>query len=135
MTIEFRELLKAAVKQFGSQRALAEAIQLDTSRLNRAINKGDHPFNVENCLRLAQVTGLRPSLVLRAADKGSVAELIESLYGKEVDSRMTLKERDHLDCWRKLDPERQRAIDVLTRDRLDTTTTKARRALKRPRHQ
>ena len=135
MTIDFKELLKTAVRAFPSQQALAEAIGISTARLNRALNKGDHPFNVENCLRLARVMGARPSMVLRSAGKGEVAELIESLYGKEVDSTMTFKERNHLHRWRKLDPEKQRAIDVLTRDRPDTTTTKASRALRRTRRQ
>jgi transcriptional regulator with XRE-family HTH domain len=132
VTSDFREVLKAAVRDYPSQQALADAIGVSAARLNRALNKGDHPFNVENCLRLAKVTGAKPSPILHAAGKGDVAELIEGLYGEQVDSTLTIKERDHLDRWRQLDAERQRAIDVLTRDRPETTS-KSRRALNRRR--
>jgi hypothetical protein len=79
----FKELLSRVARRFESKKALADALQMDSSRLSRAINTGDFPFNVENCLRLAQVSGEPASAVLRAAGKGDIAELIESLYGPE----------------------------------------------------
>jgi len=63
---------------------LAKAIDINASRLSRALNGTDtHSFNIENCLRLAKLSGEPASEVLRAAGKGEIAELIESLYGKE----------------------------------------------------
>lgn len=80
---DFKELLSRIAQKFESKKALADALDMDPSRLSRAINTGDFPFNIENCLRLAQVAGEPPSEVLRAADNGDIAELIESLYGPE----------------------------------------------------
>jgi hypothetical protein len=80
---DFKELLSRIALKFESKKALADALDMDPSRLSRAINTGDFPFNVENCLRLARVSGESPSELLRAADKGDIAELIESLYGPE----------------------------------------------------
>ncbi len=80
---DFKELLARIVQKFESKKALADALDMDPSRLSRAINTGDFPFNIENCLRLAKVSGESPSEVLRAADNGDIAELIESLYGPE----------------------------------------------------
>ncbi len=80
---DFKELLARIARNFESKKALADALDIDPSRLSRAITKGDFPFNVENCLRLARVSGESPSEVLRAANNADVAELIESLYGPE----------------------------------------------------
>lgn len=79
----FKTLLNKIAGRFPSRTALAKALNITPSRLSRALNTGDFPFNVENCLRLAKVSGEPPSEVLRAADNGEIAELIESLYGPE----------------------------------------------------
>lgn len=60
----------------GSARALGHALGIDPTRISRGT-----PFNIQGCLRLAQVTGENPSIVLRAANKGHIATLIETLYG------------------------------------------------------
>ena len=81
---DFTELLNRVAKDFPSRHALAKALKINASRLSRALNGTDpHPFNIENCLGLAKVSGVSASEVLRAANKGKVAELIESLYGPE----------------------------------------------------
>lgn len=80
----FTELLNRIAERFPTRHALAKALDINASRLSRALNGSEEfPFNIENCLRLAQVSGEPPSGVLRAANKGEVAELIESLYGAE----------------------------------------------------
>lgn len=80
----FQELLNRIADGFPTRQALAKAIDINASRLSRALNGTDkHSFNIENCLRLAQLSGEPASAVLRAADKGDIAELIESLYGQE----------------------------------------------------
>jgi hypothetical protein len=112
---EFQSLLIHAATQFPSQHAMADAIGISPARLNRAIHQGDYAFNVANCLRLALVTSITPSTILRAAGKGEIADLIERLYGS-VDPALTRPERDHLRQWRALEPDRQAAIAVLMRE-------------------
>jgi len=82
---DFTELLNRIAKGFPTRHALATALQINASRLSRALNGTDKhaSFNIENCLRLAQVSGESPATVLRAANKGKVADLIEGLYGSE----------------------------------------------------
>lgn len=95
--ISFKELLREGAKKFASQQAFAEALGVSTARLNRALNKGDYPFNVLNCLRLARVTDERPSDVLRAAGKGEIADLIERSYGNA--NALTASQQEALDLW------------------------------------
>jgi hypothetical protein len=80
---QFKALLARTAKRFPSRQALARALGINGSRLSRAINTGDFPFNVKNCLKLAQVSGESPSMILRTAGKDDVATLIESLYGDQ----------------------------------------------------
>lgn len=61
------------------------AIGVEPSHLSRAMGPGGQPFNVEGCLKLAQITNTHPSTVLRAAGKGRIAALIEQLYGPARD--------------------------------------------------
>ena len=74
----FKALLKKLQKKhYPSVRAFAQALGIDDpSRLSRG-----NPFDVYWCLRLAQVTGENPSFILRTANKGEIATLIENLYG------------------------------------------------------
>lgn len=60
---------------------LAAATGLTLSAFSRGVKK-EGTLNVENCLRLAETTGIAASQVLRTAGKGDIAELIERLYGK-----------------------------------------------------
>jgi len=74
----FRSLLKRLQKKhYPSVRAFAEALGFtDASCISRGT-----PFDVRGCLRLAQITGEDPTIVLRAAGKADIAALIEVLYG------------------------------------------------------
>lgn len=82
---DFTDLLNRIADRFPTRLALAKALDINASRLSRALNGTDKhtSFNIENCLKLAQVSGEPPADVLRAAGKGDIAELIESLYGPE----------------------------------------------------
>jgi hypothetical protein len=75
----FKTLLrKLQKKHYASTVAFAQALGIkDPSRLSRG-----QPWDVYWCLRLAQVTGEHPSIILRAANKGVIASLIEDLYGE-----------------------------------------------------
>lgn len=70
-------LVKERYKTYG---ALAKAIGMTESGFSRAAKAGT--FEVENCLRLADVTGESAAAVLRMAGKEQIHELIERLYGK-----------------------------------------------------
>jgi hypothetical protein len=101
----FKDLLNRIAEKFETQKAMAEALDIDASRLTRALKKGDFPFNVENCLRLAKLSGESPSAILRAADKAEIADLIESLYGRDRTRLLTPAEREVLDRFATLPPE------------------------------
>jgi transcriptional regulator with XRE-family HTH domain len=74
-----RKLLK---KNYSSIREMARALDVDSSHLSRAMSKRvGQPFDVRGCLRLARVTGEDPLLVLRAAGKDEIADLMAELMG------------------------------------------------------
>src|SRR5579885_1214122 len=85
---DFKTLLNRIAAGFPSHRALATALGVTPSRLSRAMTGtgGEFPFNVTNCLRLAQLSGESASEILRAAGKKDVADLIEALYGSPADT-------------------------------------------------
>lgn len=124
---DFKALLKRIAESFDSQDALARAIGINGSRLSRAINVGDFPFNVENCLRLAKISGESPSEILRAAGKKDIANLLESLYGPDRTKLLTVEERELLDRWDALSPKGREALKTLIAD----LTPKATKAHKR----
>src|SRR4029453_9799553 len=80
MTRDLPDMIREAAQHFGSKSALAHAVGINASRLSRLAHHGEYSLNIENCLRLAKVAGLPASDVLRAAGKGDIADLIESLY-------------------------------------------------------
>jgi hypothetical protein len=109
----FKSLLKRLQKKhYPSVRAMAHALGIeDASRISRG-----QPFNVFWCLRLAQVTGENPTVILRAADKGDVAMLIESLYGSSQ-PLLTPEEQMLLEAFHALPrPESRQALIQLARD-------------------
>jgi transcriptional regulator with XRE-family HTH domain len=110
----FKSFLNQIAERFPSRAALAKRLGITPSRLSRALNTGDFPLNVENCLRLAKVSGEPPSDVLRAAGKGDVVDLIESLYGAK--SEFTWDERELLNEWRSLNERARMSLRTLVAD-------------------
>lgn len=78
----FASLLRSCSRRYPTIRAFARALDVDPSHVSRAMARGAQPFDVRGCLRLAKLTGENPTTVLRAAGKGDIAELIETLYGR-----------------------------------------------------
>jgi hypothetical protein len=107
--VTFKSLLKRLQKKhFPSVTAFAQALGIDASRMSRG-----KPFNIYWCLRLAQVTGENPSVILRAANKGEIATLIENLYGSgkvllTPEQQMLLDALDSLQ-----DPRARQALIVI----------------------
>jgi len=87
--MSFRTYLKRLQKRhYPSHRAFAAALGIDPTRLSRGT-----PFDLRGCLNLARITGEHPSKVLRAAGKGDMADLIESLYGRGTPSLTAEQQR------------------------------------------
>lgn len=78
-TEDLLELLRVDVDRLGSKRALAKQLGLTEGRLGRVL-RGEFSLSVLSCLRFSKISGVAPSQILRAALKGEVADLIESLY-------------------------------------------------------
>lgn len=86
----FAALLRQLKKDhYRTVRKFAEALDVDASHLSRAMQRGGLPFDVVRCLRLARLTGTHPSIVLRAAGKEDLADLIEQLYGPAAERRLS----------------------------------------------
>jgi plasmid maintenance system antidote protein VapI len=123
----FKALLNRIADGYPSRAALAKALHVTPSRLSRALNTGDFPLNVANCLRLAKVSGESATQILRAAGKSDIAELIESLYGADRTRLLTATERELLDDFEKLTPRAREALHTLLADLLGKRREKSKR--------
>jgi hypothetical protein len=97
--------------RYRTKAAFARAVGRDYHVFLRGVKKGS--FRIDRLLSLAQITSTHPSLVLRLAGKGDLADQIEALYGP---SDLTLDERRHLDRWRhlgRLRPRMQERADAV----------------------
>jgi hypothetical protein len=80
----FQRILDRAEQQFGSKQDTAKAIGIGPQRYSKVYAGRDYGLSVENCLRLALVTGESPATVLTAMRKAPIAELLEKLYGQRA---------------------------------------------------
>lgn len=87
----FAILLRRLRKGFPSTKAFAKALAVEPSHLSRAMSwKNDGPsFDVRGCLKLAMATGEDAGVVLRAAGKGDIADMLEVLYGPPAEMTLT----------------------------------------------
>lgn len=109
----FKTFIDALTHQHGTAGAVAKAIGMSLSAFSRGV-RIEGSLGVDKCLRLAKWAGVSPSHVLRLANKGEVAELIEELYGREGEP-LSGSERELLGLWRTIDKEGQRAMQTLIR--------------------
>jgi|SRR5919108_6375784 hypothetical protein len=108
---EFQQLLIALAKEYPNRSAFAAAIGVDPSRLSKALSGKGDVFDVVGCLRIARATGKSPSAILRAAGRGSVADLIERLYGPP--RRVSAEDETILNAVQRLPSAMRRAIVTL----------------------
>lgn len=95
--IDLQALLQTLIDTtYGTQDALAKAIGISPSRISRVLKNPDS-LSVENCLKLAKVTGLAPDEIFRAAGKSEVNALIRELYGDAASARRRDDELDMSD--------------------------------------
>jgi plasmid maintenance system antidote protein VapI len=113
------DLLKRALAVTGSQAALARAMGMNRSRLNRVINSAR--FGFKNCLRLATVIDEYPHVVLRAYNYTSEADILQQAY---TTPRFTVKQIEVAELYGKATPKQKR----LTMDWLSELTGAARKA-------
>lgn len=98
------------LNRFGTAHALAAAIGMSSSAFSHGVRE-EGTLSVENCLRLADAIGERPSVILKLAKKPEMAVLSERLYG----GRMTLspREKELVRVWRELDEDARNAHETL----------------------
>lgn len=108
----FKEFMDGLLKRYGTANKLAAALGLTATSLLRAAHD-QFTLNVENCLRLAAVSGELPSRILRLAGKADIADLLESLYGQQS---LTPREKQLLSRWSRLSPRTQANITVVIDD-------------------
>ena len=72
--------------QFGTLTELARRLGVHLTVLQRGADVGT--FSETKLLKLAKIAGENPSVVLCLANKGDVADLIESLYARPPRSRL-----------------------------------------------
>jgi len=120
MTNDFADLIADLARRHGgTKQAFARAIGVSASALSRLLAGHGAP-PTELCLRIAKAAQVSASRVLRAAGRGSVADLLEDLYGEPAmrrqqfaAPRLTPYEQTLLDEWRTLDVPEQRAMALL----------------------
>jgi hypothetical protein len=98
-------------KHYPTVTAFAQALGIkDPSRISRG-----NPFDVYWCLRLAEVTGENPSVILRAANKGDIATLIETLYGTSK-VLLTPEQQTLLNAFEGMAPHARQALITIAKD-------------------
>lgn len=129
----FRALLKDLITRYGgNKKDFAQALGITQSTLSHWIRTVGVFPSVEMCLRLATITGENASKILRAAEKGEIADVLEDQYGaprKHVTGHAvtaTPREQAHLITLRSLGKRNRRTV-------LDITESLA-RAEKATRH-
>jgi plasmid maintenance system antidote protein VapI len=115
---DFRNYIDDLVGRTRTATALADQIGMTLSAFSRAVNV-EGTFSIENCIRLAQVSGDHPSVVLRLAGKDEMADMLDTLYG--ADTKLSRREREALDTWRKLPPSDQAAFLHIARRLVELT--------------
>jgi hypothetical protein len=113
----FQKFIEQWIGRFGTAQALADAIGMSLSAFSRGVRNAG-TLGVENCLRLADVTGEHPSRVLRLAGKDEVATLIERLYSSGISAqgqRLSAPERELIGLWTALNRETQEPLIVILR--------------------
>lgn|SRR5262245_16925389 len=119
-----QKLLDRLAAKFPSQAAFANAIGIHPSHLSKALRGRGDTFDIARCLRIADATHENPSVVLRAAGRGDIADLIEKLYGEPRGQ----EERVIVDAINDLAPaEREAFTALLKRAAAKTHTTTVRK--------
>jgi transcriptional regulator with XRE-family HTH domain len=109
----FSDLVQQLIAdRYGTAQALADALGMSLSAFQRGVKNGS--LGVENLLRLSVVAGVPPGEVLRAAGKGPVLDLIETLFGP-AKAPLTGPQRELLELWPRLPSDAQRATLTLVR--------------------
>src|SRR5580765_7538963 len=82
MSAAFAALLRRIRKRdYPTVQAMADALRIAPSQLSRAMSPRGQPFDIVGCLRLAKLSGISPEVILRAAGKHVVADLLVDFYG------------------------------------------------------
>jgi hypothetical protein len=113
----FQRLLEELIQRHGGTAAdLAKAVGITPSRMSHLRAVGGASPGTFLCLRLAQVSGVSPTAVLRAAGKGDHATLLEEMFGPPrtfVASTLTVAERATIAKIRALSTREQRVFHSL----------------------
>src|SRR5262245_54664106 len=104
----FSALLLSLAERYKTHTAFAQALNISTSELSRAIAR-NAPFEIGRLLRVALVTGTPARFVLRAAGKSDLVAMIEQLYGDPRRDQPTLEEQALLRVWAALGPSERDA--------------------------
>ena len=96
-----------------TQKALAKAIGMDRTRLNKVIKrKDDERLGITNCLKLAALIDEPPHVVLRVFDWSIEADILQATYTEPRLKRDQLKVAE---LYGKATPKNRRlAMDLLT---------------------
>jgi hypothetical protein len=105
---EFVRLLRRGLAKTGSQVALGRTLGVSKQRISSALAGVGYPFGVVNCLKLARLIDERDWVVLRAAGKAPIADMLERSYGDRP-----MRVGDPLEI---LTPTQRRHVLALVRD-------------------
>jgi len=112
----FRTLIRRLRRHFPSYQEFARQLQVPPSQLSRGA-----PFDVRRCLRLALLTGESPTTILRAANKGDVAALIEQVYGAAA-PQISKPDQHLIDVFARLSPDNRAKLTLFAEYIADADT-------------
>jgi hypothetical protein len=117
----FATLVSTAIANFGGlKKDFATAVGLPPTRLSAILADTYHEPSIELCLRIAQVGRVRPEVVLRAAGRPEVAEVLADLFPEAIEpGGLNTFERRLLTLTRGLSAGQGQAVLVLVRAALN----------------
>lgn len=110
MNPPFTRYVQQWIREYGTAGRLAETIDMSLSAFSRGV-RNEGTLSVYSLLRLAEETGEPASKVLRIANKGHVADIIERLYGDSAPEGVSGALREHLDDWTALTDEQRAPLE------------------------
>lgn len=110
MNPPFTKYVREWIRQYGTAGRLADAVDMSLSAFSRGV-RNEGTLSVYSLLRLAEETGEPASKVLRIANKGHVADIIERLYGDSAPEGVSGALREHLDDWTALTDEQRAPLE------------------------
>jgi len=120
------DLVNEVIAQEGTAQAVAARLDMSLSAFLRGA-RHHGTLSAENCLRFAEAYQLNATHVLRLAGKGETAARMERLFGTARPPQLSTADRELLDKWAALAPDRRQHVQVVLDALLEVGGARSRR--------